>query len=246
MVFPDPEHFEKLKSSITGNANDSGGKYARKFADELPGVYALHLPDDRLSRDCVFKLARQDVRDVNTATVCAAILAWGGMHTNHRDLLFHCEDRKWLEVACSLRNGKLDRKEAYARFKELRRHGKMKGMGPAFFTKLIYFLMPQESTALKPGYIMDQWAGCSINLLAGQEIVLMDVHEDREKKGPGLNLKFTVSNENCGTNYVNFCEKMAYVANLLSMDVGEVDRALVSKAGKPWREHVKNCRRVPW
>ena len=44
----------------------------------------------------------------------------------------------------------------------------MKGVGPAFYTKLIYFLGNQE------GLIMDQWTAKSVNLLCNNKIIKLD------------------------------------------------------------------------
>ena len=46
----------------------------------------------------------------------------------------------WLEVAQSIREGKLMRAEAYARIRSLKMKKELPHMGPAFFTKLNYFL----------------------------------------------------------------------------------------------------------
>ena len=171
------------------------------------------------------------------------------MRLNHRILLFeHNENKEWLEVACELRKGNLERTEAYDRFKKLRRHDKLRGMGPAFFTKLIYFLMPQseKSARLKPGYIMDQWAGSSINLLTGEEIVLMDVQKPRgSNNGGGESMtKFAVSHENDGRNYEVFCNVVNWLAGHLEKCPNQIDRALVSKSRKSWREYVREQRPV--
>ncbi len=236
------ETFKLCLGTDSMDPNSPGGNPAREFGKKLPGVCGYDLPEGKLRRDQVFELAENP--EVNTATACAAVLAWGGMRTGYGDLLF--ENREWLEVACKLRNGKLDRRAAYEHFRELRRHNKLQGMGPVFFTGLICFLMPQprQPTMCKPGYIMDQWAGNSINLLAGKEIVLMDVDNSRRAKNGNSRLKFAVSNRNDGGNYEDFCEKV----NRLAVDLGKcpkrINRALVSCRGESWREHVRKYRLV--
>ena len=49
---------------------------------------------------------------------------------------------------------------AYKQFHRLVNEKKLTHMGPAYFTKLIYFLGSKQN-----GYIMDQWTARSMNLL---------------------------------------------------------------------------------
>lgn len=243
-------HLEKLKECMEIehlNPDKPVGKKAKNFAAGLPEICTSVLPEQKLHRSEVFSIASD--LTVNTTTACAAVLAWGGMRPNHRKLLF--ENRDWLDVACDLRQANLDRKKAYERFEELRQQKKIKGMGPAYFTKLIYFLMPRYENPHTPGYIMDQWAGCSINLFTGQETVLMNVKGDWKGKGkrtdPTMRYDFFVSDENTCTNYEEFCKEMDSLVSHLGKDPEEVDQALVSERNKCWRKYViSNRPRIQW
>ena len=53
---------------------------------------------------------------------------------------------------------------------------KMKGLGPAFYTKLIYFLGDQT------GLIMDQWTAKSVNKLCGYKCVKLENNKTVSKK----------------------------------------------------------------
>ena len=130
--------------------------------------------------------------------------------------------------------------EAYKSFAELREQKKLKGAGPAYFTKLIYFLMPHSSTTAKLGYIMDQWVGCSVNLLTDQNTVLMNVEKTWKPNEGGAepNYSFTVSDVNTSANYKEFCRAMDCLVNHLGRKVCQVDRALHSNRGKSWRKYV--------
>lgn len=64
-----------------------------------------------------------------------------------------------------LRTGGLSRCEAYRLFLGT---GAIPGIGPAFFTKLIYFFSPTPDF-----YILDQWTAKSVNLLTGNWVVKM-------------------------------------------------------------------------
>ena len=125
------------------------------YAKGLPYVDVEVLPERFVKRSDVLELA--ETPNVNVSTVSAAIMAWGGMDQRFRDMLFRGSGKEWLEVAEEIRCGAIDRMTAYDRFRELRRKNKLKGAGPTYFTKLIYFFAPRSSATLKMGYIMDQW-----------------------------------------------------------------------------------------
>jgi hypothetical protein len=151
--------------------------------------------------------------------ICASVLAWGGMRKNSFQSLFNIErTEKWLELSKRLRiDVELTREQAYLEFLEIRgervpdtSQGKSKllGMGPAYFTKLIYFLQP--TSASRRGYILDQWAGWSINELfpdVADPIVKMDeTYSVSSKKS--VSVSMTVSDANDATSYENFCSKI--------------------------------------
>jgi len=77
---------------------------------------------------------------------------------------------EWLQVASDLRADRINDVEGYEKFFTLSKNNKLKGCGPAYYTKLLVFL-PSDDTR---GLIMDQWMARSINLLTGQEIVKME------------------------------------------------------------------------
>lgn len=100
--------------------------------------------------------------------------------------------------------------------------GAIKGHGPSFFTKLLYFFSPCPTS-----YIMDQWTAKSINLLTGRLVVRMDGDFP--------------SGDNTGANYQNFCEEVDAVAALIGCSGQEAEERLFSRGGRPrwrWREYV--------
>ena len=182
-------------------------------------------------------------------TVCAAIMAWGGMCGNHRRSLFANDGRDWLHAAEDIRSGRLDRKAAYGRLQDLRNCNKLTGAGPAYFTKLIYFLMPCGSHGGRHGCIMDQWSGCSVNLLLGHELVRMNISRTwkRSKRASRHrpSFEFRVADGNTPDIYEQFCRAVDRQADRFGLDVKQVDRALVS-AGEPnpecWRRYGRHRR----
>ena len=204
----------------------------------------MALPEGPMTRSAVFQLA--SCPTASLPTVCAAVMAWGGMHLNNWKTLVS-NSSEWLDVAGKIRDGEISRKAAYGQLNVLRRKKKLKGAGPAYFTKLIYFLTPRDGRDLKPGYIMDQWAGCSINLLAGRDVVLMNVTMSWKRQAERLipKYEFNAADENTEDNYESFCCAIDCLADLCNLDIRQIDRELVSVGGrKPesWRQHVMECR----
>lgn len=178
-----------------------------------------------------------------TPELCVSIFAWGGMRTSNGKYLFGQHITTWLEVAERLRAGAIDRKEGYNEFASLRKKKNLAGLGPAYFTKLLYFLPPRAHK----GYIMDQWLGLSINILAGQEIVKLNESITWEWKPKKAHPRFDslVSDYNDGVDYERFCQKI----ELLSKEMGSgwtpeiTELALISEGGrgnsrKGWRDYV--------
>ena len=117
-------------------------------------------------------------------------------------------------------------------------------MGPAFFTKLIYFLTRRVGTVREPGYIMDRWAGASINLLTGSNRVLLDGTRTWKHLKDGLDVSyvFTVSNANTGDDYEAFCTALDRLAADVCLCVDQLDCALFSTVeSRPgtWRQYVE-------
>jgi hypothetical protein len=119
----------------------------------------------------------------------------------------------------ALRAGNLVRCEAYKLF---RKQGKVRGLGPSYFTKLLFFFSPADDF-----WIMDQWTGKSINLLTGKNVVRFSGSSP--------------SDQNKGGNYQAYCEEVDALATLLNTNGNEIEQRLMSK-GKPnpwpWRSHV--------
>ena len=196
-------------------------------------------------------LAMAADNSVGTAELCISIFAWGGMRGNHRDLLFSRPLAPWVAIADQVRRNQLSRAGAYNSFANLRTTGSgnpIAGMGPAYFTKLLYFLAPGTPESPK-GYIMDQWLGCSVNLLPGRQVVKLDQNVKWQiKNGQAKQVVDSiVSNVNSGYDYEEFCQ----IVEALSGKMGAswtpelTERALIADGGKsahPWRAYVKDQR----
>ncbi len=185
---------------------------------------------------------------ISTLDLCIAILAWGGMHGSNRTHLFKRPIGPWLDVAERVRAGRLTRIAAFDGFAALNHDGSLVGMGPAYYTKLIYFLMPRDGA--KPiGYIMDQWLGCSVNLICAEEVVRMENSVTWTYAGRGKSKQAVrkassrVSPLNTGEQYERFCRTVELVAERMGRDWSPdaAELALMSRGGShpaPWRKYV--------
>ena len=144
------------------------------------------------------------------------------MNREHGKSLF--QQKEWLDLIVRMRTEEIKtRKEAYELFKNLRKNKKLKGMGPAYFTKLICFVNPK----LK-GYIMDQWTSKSINLLFESKLLFL---------GNNVN----VTDNNSDEIYEDFCLKIEYLPELLNLKPIDLEENLFSNGGinkGKWRQFV--------
>lgn len=128
-----------------------------------------------------------------------------------------------------MRASNLSRRQAYVCFRRFRRANRRCGLGPAFFTKLIFFLNRRER-----GYFMDQWTGLGINLLFEPAIVDLNVVG-------GDRPAHVVSDGNCGGHYERFCQAIECLARRTGWPAELVEERLFCKGGQgpgPWRQYV--------
>lgn len=161
-----------------------------------------------------------------TADCVALILAWGGMNRVHGGNAFKAWN-EWAFIAESLRSGEMERFEAYERFSKLREDGVLKGMGPAYYTKLIFFLSPHKN-----GYIMDQWTARSMNLLVEKPFIKLDGYKQVKR----------VSDKNTRDVYEQFCKTLELLTKQVSLTEHEETEMLIFSNGRGkgrWRNYVK-------
>ncbi len=159
--------------------------------------------------------------------LCAlTILVWGGIRRDNARRAFLAIDQ-WRSVFADVRRNALDRRLAYDLFAKLRPN-KLPGVGPAYYTKFIYFLTHNRKSR---GYIMDQWTSLSINIIYGRPLIQMN----KGKTG------YVVSDRNSGDNYDCYCSKVEEIADHVGKTPDEVELMLFSEGrGRGlWREFVK-------
>jgi len=213
------EKLAVLKSSI-GKFSNWNGINAKKWGNYFFEKELNESLNCKLTRTQLFDKLYVD--DLTAEEFSIAILSWGGMNREHGKSLFQNND--WLDVIKRMRDNDIQtRKEAYELFQILRKNKKLKGMGPAYFTKLICFINPNLN-----GYIMDQWTAKSINILF-------------ENNNINLSSSGHVTDKNRANIYEDFCTKIEYLAKLFNLRPIDLEENLFSNGGVnkgKWRKFV--------
>ena len=167
------------------------------------------------------------------------VLAWGGMRTHHAIRALNSYQNGWKTIVEEMLNGSCDRVKAYKQFHSLRIDGELSGMGPAFFTKLIFFLEPNHN-----GYIMDQWTARSMNLLRSDKNRRIHLLRGGSWITKPSYRRFSVDpqNNDCAV-YTAFCKDLECLARLLGKEPEETEKIIFSRGGSLkklgcWRRYV--------
>lgn len=152
------------------------------------------------------------------------ILAWGKMH-RLAARRFAPNEARWIDVVRRLRQGNLTRSESYRICFDTVADLPSGGIGPAYFTKIIFFANPRHD-----GYIMDQWTSRSVNLLSSRPVIKI--------QNKNYVLK---SNDECV--FEEYCQIVEDLSlNHFSAAPEEVEQYLFSTGGRSaanWRKYVK-------
>ena len=213
---------------------------SRGIAGVPPGPIAL--PHVSQSRAEVRAVCQNPAIPVLFGYVCA--MAWGGQGRSHVASAWAARHLIAPKLNV-LRAGGLTRATAYNLFLPavMGGGGKIPGLGPAFFTKLLYFFdsslpaipappaNPPPAAPLPPNqpcYILDQWAAKSVNLLINNYVVRMSGD--------------TVANTNNRGNYAAFCWEVEQMGLMLGQPGQQIEERLFSRGGHDpwqWRGHCK-------
>lgn len=200
------------------------GAELKSWVDAVAPEHSTSLPKSTVTRKELRKIC---LSDIGALEAFWAVMAWGKMRPVNAQKL--SAKANFLASALDrLRRDNLTRGESFDAFKAVIADNHVAGIGPAFFTKVIFFMAPQRD-----GYIMDQWTARSVNLLASRKIVR-------------LNGRW-VSKRNDGKNYEDYCgfveELVPMLRERYSKVNGEwVEMALFSQGGRakvgPWRRYL--------
>lgn len=211
------DHFERFMCLRSKEEPWKGDDEASWAAAVAPGVAFPNLAGRR-NRDSLSSFCQSAEPSIEEKFI--ACMAWGRMKSANRGPAWRAQ-RQWkekLEQLCS--SEALSRRDAYLLLSD----PSIPGLGPAYITKLIYFMGRHP----KRGYIMDQWTGSSINLLFRREIVRIS--------------RRWVTRSNNENNYESFCLAIEEIADRLGEPGGAIEQQLFSIGGhRPgrWRAYVQ-------
>lgn len=229
------------------------GHSPHSLAEEINFKADFSLPNKRMSRQAVFDEIEQRG---NALEILLIIMAWGGINRKHCAKLIVAlqNNNAALETfSCwvnNLKSGRLTRQQAYEGFKSLITAHNIPGIGPAYYTKLIFFLSQGEKSVSR-GYIMDQWTAKSVDLLLSEIIVEENYYSGSLIKISPHLTRATVYPSNESDRYELFCQFTDEVGNKIkSREVaegthqswGEIaeERMFSQGRGKgEWRNYVK-------
>ncbi|MAS05413.1 MAG: hypothetical protein CL534_12125 [Ahrensia sp.] len=162
-----------------------------------------NIPDEKMTRDALSKYVNDASR--TPLEIIFAILGWGGIGADNFRRFLERGTKPFEAVVSDIRKNKLERYDAYDRIKALKPGKKpadwlLYGISPAYYTKVIFFLTRESG---RPGYIMDQFSGRSVNFLWNDEAVI-------------LNETGKVHSDNNAENYIFFCARVEALATKLS------------------------------
>jgi hypothetical protein len=221
-------------------------KYAKTLTqgkDNSLKLSCCNFPDNKLNRINLYKychLRNENGSFVNDIQCCfVAIMAWGGANRKHVASLLEHHNNNWVTLLDDFRVNTITRRDAYQQLFNLRSVGDLPGVGPAFYTKLIYFLRPWTSDHNDIGYIMDQWTSKSINILFQPPIVKLS----KPYKGKGGNV-LDSNDENIYDVFCNLVDQLTRIINnqlRTALTGHDIETALFSVGGRPpgnWRRYV--------
>lgn len=186
------------------------GTPANKWFESLKTSWQIEsLPTSSLNRNGLLALVADTKQSSNFSKdqiqkLIISIFSWGGMsRTRTTGQLAMDSMEAYVEICRSLLLGS-DPLEAYQSFYNKQIAGSMRGVGPAYYTKLIFFLGDQK------GLIMDQWTARSMNILLKEPIIKLE---------GGYKGRFAVSKFNSQIVYKKYLEAL----NELTKELGISD-----------------------
>lgn len=192
---------------------------------------AVQLPERGMDRTQLKEFAAGRSSE---SEVFSAIMAWGGMNRRHGSRVAQ-NFQPIAEIIKSLRSDELSRRDAYNAFAAARRARQAVGLGPAYFTKLIFFASPRHD-----GYILDQWTGRSVNLLSGREVV--KIRKNSQLVDGRTQQNVMITDGTTAEMYEDFCVILEEIAHSAAVTPEQIELRLFSGGGKKagaWREHLR-------
>ncbi|MES3023443.1 MAG: hypothetical protein V4857_17910 [Pseudomonadota bacterium] len=226
----DPARLAQFHAIPFGHQRFAQAKAPQAWVDSLAlegANFDIALPAVVQSREEVRALCRNPAYPLMYRYICA--MAWGnqGAGKGGGNARRAWEQRDRLVVILQrLVGGATSRNEAYTLFCGA---GRVAGLGPSYFTKLLFFFWPDETC-----YIMDRWTAASMNYLCRRKLVPMSTEHITARKD-GV----------CYELYCQAVEQLAVMPDGGAPLTGEqTEMRLFCRGGKPpgpWRAIVKGA-----
>ena len=184
-------------------------------------------PEFKLKKPGVY--TREDLKGylkqkgLSDETALIAILAWGKCSiANGRNILEDTRRAALLRFIKELKSPKIkSREEAFDLFVRTKKSGSIKGLGVAYFTKVLWFMRPDLN-----GYILDRYTAKSINILCDSPYF------------PLIDNKY-VSQHTDANTYEGYCKHIEKLAKTIKCTPEITEEKLFGGDYPAWREKIK-------
>lgn len=197
------------------------GKIPSKFAKTLGNVDSAIIETLPAKTSTRVEVEVYCADPANSVESCFLVIAaWGGMRKNHAQRAWAARDQ-WKPILLKMREGTLSgRRALYECFLS----SSIPGLGPAYFTKLMYFMSRGESC-----FIFDQWTGRSTNLLLRREKALVNFSNN------------WLTRKNNADVYCTYCKTVEALASMIEVSCEVVEEKMFAGGGMHrWRAYVKS------
>lgn len=227
-----------FKSLISESSPTWPGANVQKWANSLrPGLgEEFRLPANTLSRTDLREMWLTP--EISTHACFLSTMAWGGMRRSNGRAAWDAQQH-WLPICDEMRAGELTRHQAFSGFRDLRHANKLPNMGPAYFTKLLFFSRPAADA-----YILDQWTVRSMHMLTNNSSWLK-VQLDHSSAKRALDkpdaLRMTVTDGVTANEYEQYCSNVEQLAEVLTLHPHSLEEHLFGSEGRSpslWREYL--------
>lgn len=220
------------------------GKSPAKWVASLQVAFedTNSLDNQAISRSNLIKLWRNF--NVSTEACFLSTMAWGGMKAGHGRSIWQTRN-DWIPLCEQLRIGAFpDRKEAFEQFRLLRRQGKLPGMGPAYFTKVLFFARP-----IQDAYILDQWTARSIHMLTkarfwpSVDIDTTTLRRMQNNDGKAREIRVNVTDRVTSSDYGHYCDLVEELGRRLQQTPCIIEETMFGQGGRnptEWRSFIMN------
>ncbi len=219
------EFLEIIKNKDIQKEQPAVGHIPRNFAKKV-----LKDNDPRLLLLNDKKLTRKEVREscqnknITIDISLINILAWGGQRRNMFQLTWNTIDNLKPTIE-KIKEGKINRKEAFEELSDICNKKKVKGISVSYFTKILFFYSKNEDSP-----ILDQWTAKSVNLLWQNKII---------------NIKNNLPNpKTTSDEYEEYTNVVTELSKKIDKSISDTETFLFSVGGKSseirnWRNYVK-------